>query len=218
VLLKPDGFEAGAGWPLIVLLHGYGTSMYDLLGLGEEIDGTGYVYAFPNAPIAIPIGPGHYGYSWVAREGVATAPPDAAGLDEQIDILLEELKQHTGAGDGQIVLGGFSQGGGVTLRYGLPRPDLFAGLACLSGSFRDAESLRHLLPAERKQPIFLAHGRYDPMVPLERGRGTRTFLEAEGYAPVYREYDMAHQISADELDDLDDLRSWLRDVLPAKQA
>jgi hypothetical protein len=29
---------------------------------------------------------------------------------------------------------------------------------------------------------------------------------------------MAHQISADELDDLDDLRSWLRDVLPAKQA
>jgi phospholipase/carboxylesterase len=213
VLLRPDGFAPGAGYPLIAFLHGYGASMYDLVSLGPEIDATGYAYAFPNAPLAVPLGYGRYGYSWFVREGMEP-PADPPDVVELLEGFLDEVKAQTGTPDGQIVLGGFSQGGGLTLRYGLPRPDVFAGLACLSGFFRDAEALRPLLPAKRAQPIFVAHGRYDPMVSLERGRATQTFLEAEGYTPVYREYDMAHQIVPDELSDL---RSWLRDVLPPRK-
>ena len=53
------------------------------------------------------------------------------------------------------------------------------------------------------------------MVPIERGRATRAFLEAQGYAPTYREYEMAHEIS-EEL--IYDLAPWIRSVLPPLEA
>ena len=42
-------------------------------------------------------------------------------------------------------------------------------------------------------------------------RDTREFLEAEGYAPVYKEYGMAHEISQQTLNDL---AEWIRNTLP----
>ena len=215
VLLQPDAFTPGAGYPLVVFLHGFGASMYDLVGIGPEIDATGYVYAFPNAPIAVSLGYGRHGFSWSAREGGEPPPPNAPPLDEQLSLFFEDVKQQTGAAGGGIALGGFSQGGGITLRYGLPRPQAFAGLACLSGFFRDADKLRPLLPPQRDQPIFLAHGRRDSIVPPESGLATKAFLEAEGYAPTYREYDMAHQITPQELRDL---QTWLHETLPPRPA
>ena len=80
----------------------------------------------------------------------------------------------------------------MTYRCGLGRPDLFAGLVALSCSIRDQDGMRERLPEERAQPIFIAHGLRDN---IERAQSSRDFLVAEGYAPTYNEYDMAHEIS-----------------------
>ena len=212
VLVKPEGASPAESCPLVVLLHGFGANMHDLAGLAPAIDSEGYVYAFPNAPYLIQLGAGAHGYSWSrGMPGQPGPPGDAADVDELLDGFLAEVTARTGAQAGRIVLGGFSQGGGLALRYGLPRPETFAGLAVLSGFFRDAEALRPHLPAERDQAIFVAHGRYDPMVSLEQARQTKGFLEGLRYKPSYHEYDMAHEVSQAVIDDL---TPWLHETLP----
>ncbi|HLF78122.1 MAG TPA: phospholipase [Dehalococcoidia bacterium] len=212
VLAKPDGFTPDAGLPLVVLLHGFGANMYDLAGLASVIDATGYVYAFPNGPHGVQLGPGAVGYSWATgRPGMAPADPNAPSTDELLDTFLSEIASETGAQPGRIVLGGFSQGGGLALTHGLPRPDAFSALAVLSGFFRDHDAVRPRLPAQPTQPVFVAHGTHDPVVPIDAGRSTRAFLQELGYSLTYNEYPMAHEISPAELGDL---IAWLHEVMP----
>ncbi len=211
VLAKPDDFVADGSFPLVVLLHGFGGSMYDLTSVAGAINSTGYVYGFPNGPYEVDLGSYGTGYSWSAdRPGVVPVADDNTTIDEKLDVCFAELTAATGAVPSNAVLGGFSQGAGVTLRYGLLRPESFAGLVVLSGSFRDADTVRESLPAQRTQPIFMVHGRQDAMIPLESALETKAFLEAEGYALQYHEYDMPHTITEDVLKDL---APWLQTTL-----
>lgn len=214
VLVKPDGFTPDGSFPLVVLLHGFGASMYDLASVAGALNPTGYVYAFPNGPYEVDLGMYGSGYSWSAdRPGVTPIADDNTTIDEKLDICFAELAEVTGVVPGNTILGGFSQGAGVTLRYGLLRPESFAGLVVLSGFFRDADAIRELLPAERSQPIFMVHGRQDPMIAIDSARETKAFLEDNGYAPQYHEYDMPHTISEDVIKDL---APWLATTLPPK--
>jgi phospholipase/carboxylesterase len=213
LLIRPDGYRPDVRYPLVILLHGFGASMYDLAGLSPAIDATGYMYACPNAPYPLDIGGGQTGYSWsLGRPGMPeTAPAEGPSVDERLAAFLDEVIAEAGAERGRVVLAGFSQGGGLTLRFGLPRPDVFAGLAVMSGAFRDGDGLREQLPPSRETPVFVCHGIWDPLVPVERGQATKAFLEEAGYRPEYHEYHMAHEISGDVIGDL---KPWLAGVLP----
>ena len=214
VLVTPDGFAPDGSWPLVILMHGFGANMYDLPSLAAELDGTGYVYAFPNAPYPLGGGLAGSGYSWMlGRPGVEAPADPSPSVEQRLEAFTAEVMSTTGVRHGNVVLGGFSQGAGMTLTQGLLRPDTFKGLAVLSGFFRTAEELRPKLPAQRSQPIFLAHGRQDQVVALEMGHETKSFLEAEGYPVEYHEYDMAHSISSPEINDL---CTWLQKTLPPK--
>jgi len=209
VLVKPPGFEPGAGWPLVILAHGRGASMYDLAGLAPVIDDRGYVYAFPNGPYSFY----GMGWAWVAGQpGVEPPPEGAPSITELLDGFMTEVLQETGTEPGNIVLGGFSQGGGLTLRYGLPRPEVFKGLIVLSGAFRDSDHMT--LPENRNQPIFVAHGTNDPVLEVDMGRRTRDYLQANNYPLTYNEYPMAHEIRQEVINDL---VPWLHETLPPKQ-
>jgi phospholipase/carboxylesterase len=212
ILVTPEGFTADAGYPLVVLLHGFGANMQDLASLAPYIDETGYAYAFPNAPFEVQLGPGFTGYSWATgRPGMNQPPVDTSDVDAMLDTFMSEALAETGTPAGSAVLGGFSQGGGLTLRFGLPRPERFEGLAVLSGFFRDQETVEKRLPAHRKQRIFVAHGTEDPTVAIEGGRATKAFLEGAGYDFEYHEYPIRHEISGPEIEDL---KTWLHATLP----
>jgi phospholipase/carboxylesterase len=214
ILVKPEGFSPDGSFPLVIILHGFGASMYDLASVSAALDDKGYVYAFPNAPYEVDLGLYGTGYSWSAdRPGVVPAANDNTTIDEKLDACFAEIFAASGASSGNAVLAGFSQGAGVTLRYGLLHPGTFAGLAVLSGFFRDADTVRDQLPAERSQPIFMVHGRQDPMIPLESALKTKAFLEEMGYNPEYHEYDMPHTVSEEVLRDL---APWLHKTLPPR--
>jgi phospholipase/carboxylesterase len=60
-------------------------------------------------------------------------------------------------------------------------------------------------PANAATPMLFAHGSYDPMVPLARGRAAyQTY--AAGRDAVWHEYPMAHQVCEPEIADI---RDWL---------
>jgi phospholipase/carboxylesterase len=214
ILVKPDGFTPDGTYPLLVFLHGFGASMYDLASLAPALDHTGYVYAFPNAPYSVNLGFSATGYSWSADRPGVQPTAETRDVKALLDATLAEVTAATGATHGNIGLGGFSQGAGLTLRHGLLRPEAFSALTVLSGFFRDAETLRPKLPAKRTQPVFLVHGRQDQMIPLAQAHETKRFLEEAGYPVEYHEYDMPHTIT-DAV--LSDLRPWLHTHLPPRR-
>ncbi len=209
LIVFPDNYQAGAPYPVIICLHGFGADMRDLAGLAPTIDQTGYLYICPNAPLTVPIGPGYTGRAWYERGADANPAPVERAL-QALDTLMREVMDRYQVPSGQALLLGFSQGGAMTYRYGLPRPELFGGLVILSGALRDAESLRSQLPAARDQRIFIGHGTEDPLVSIEWSREAVAFLETQGYRPVYREYPMGHEINFAVLDDL---IPWIHKVL-----
>ena len=208
--ILPDEYDPAVSYPLVIMLHGFGAQMLDLAGLAPEINPRGYVYACPNAPIPFDLGYGQRGYGWMAPRGQAT-PEEISHTEGLLSTFFDEVFAQFKTPPGQAILLGFSQGGGMTYRCGLSRPETFAGLVALSGSVRDPKELQDRLPADRSQPIFIAHGRADSMVSLESAQATRQFLEKMGYHPEYREYAMAHEISREVLADL---VPWMAKVLP----
>jgi phospholipase/carboxylesterase len=112
-----------------------------------------------------------------------------------------------GVAASRIVLMGFSQGCAMTLLAGLRHGERLAGLVGLSGYLPLAETTA----AERSAvnaglPIFLAHGRQDPVIPLTRATASRDALQALGYAVEWHDYAMPHSVCAAEVVDLN---RWL---------
>lgn len=209
ISVEPDDFNPNNNYPVLVLLHGFGASMHDLANLSMAIDPDRYIYIFPNGPIEIQVGYGITGYAWSKINEDETSK-QSEDTDEILKTLITDLVGKYGSSPTNTILGGFSQGGMMSYRLGLPNPDMFAGLIVLSGSVRDENWVKLRLPDERSQPIFIAHGTSDVVVGVEDARRSKEFLEQEGYAPDYHEYPVGHEIVQDEIRDL---KKWLDSVL-----
>ena len=201
--VEPDGYEPGGQYPMIILLHGYGSHMGDLVGLSQVIGRSGYLFALPNAPMPMPTGYGVAGYAWTSpSESDADVDKEAKDAEEKLAAFFEEVVDRYQLAPAQVVLGGFSQGGMMTYHWGLPDPKLFRGLAPLSARIQDPDALRTRLPGARDQSIFVAHGTEDTLIPLEEARRSRRFLMDQGYTLEYREYLMGHEITQEVVLDL----------------
>ena len=58
----------------------------------------------------------------------------------------------------------------------------------------------------------MAHGLYDPVVPLKMGAGSMTFLAGLGYSIEWHPYPMPHSVCPQEISDIG---AWLRKILTA---
>lgn len=99
----------------------------------------------------------------------------------------------------------------MTLLTGLRHAERLAGLVGLSGYLPLAgHTAAERSPANADTPIFLAHGRDDPMIAMERAVASRDALRALGYPVQWHDYDMAHSVCMEEIEDLN---RWLLRVL-----
>ena len=109
------------------------------------------------------------------------------------------------------MLAGFSQGGAIALHTGLRHAERIAGIMALSTYLPLAEKFAaEANAANRDVPIFMAHGSYDPVIPLARAAQSRGLLESLGYSLEWREYPMPHSVCPEEITDIG---AWLRRVL-----
>jgi len=210
---EPDDFDASGIYSIIVLLHGYGSHMGDLVGLSEFIGADRYIFAFPNAPFSLGSVYGYSSFAWAEIEenmGNTTNIEEMIKESEQrLEYFFEDLKNLYPIESGNMVLGGFSQGAIMTYGFGLLRPDEFSGLVALSGRIQNQDQLNTQLPEDRSQDLFVAHGIADMVIPIGQGREAHRFLEECGYLPEYHEYQMGHEINEAVIGDLS---KWIRGV------
>ncbi|HEV7915313.1 MAG TPA: alpha/beta hydrolase [Albitalea sp.] len=202
----------------IIVLHGLGADGNDFVPFAEQLDLTrvGPVrFVFPHAPtMPVTINNGYVMRAWYDILGANLAQrEDEPGLRRslaQVQALIDAERQR-GIASERIVLAGFSQGCAMTLLAGLRQPQRLAGLVGMSGYLPLASTLAaERSPANADVPIFLAHGRSDPVVPHAAGIATRDALQAMGYPVEWHDYPMQHSVCMEEIADLN---RWLLRVL-----
>jgi phospholipase/carboxylesterase len=202
----------------LIVLHGLGADGHDFVPIAEQLDlsAVGAVrFVFPHAPVRrVTINGGAPMRAWYDILGFGGASgEDEAGLRASMAEVQALIDREAARGipPSRTVLMGFSQGCAITLLTGLRAPQRLAGLAGLSGYLPlAARTAAERSAANQGVPIFLAHGRFDPMVPLQRGKATRDALAALGCAPEWHEYPMQHEVCPQEITDLN---RWLLKVL-----
>ncbi|MFN2643863.1 MAG: alpha/beta hydrolase [Burkholderiales bacterium] len=188
----------------IIWLHGLGADGHDFEPIVPELELAKPVrFVFPHAPIRpVTINQGMRMRAWYDILQLGGGPEDEAGLHASRE-LTEALIREQGLPADRIVLAGFSQGGAIALLSALRYPERLAGLVALSTYL----PLAGELAAERSQanhdiPIFMAHGRYDDLIPMSRALESRQVLEKLGHAIEWHDYPMPHSVCAPEIADL----------------
>jgi phospholipase/carboxylesterase len=222
--LVSGGDPAATPVASIIVLHGLGADGNDFVPIAQELDLStiGPVrFVFPSAPVRpVSLNGGYHMRAWYdifppPSQPGAQRPEDESGLREACALVQGLLVREAARGvpASRTVLMGFSQGCAMTLMAGLRSPQRLAGLVGLSGYLPLAgTTAAERSDANRDVPIFLAHGRHDPMVVLDRGEATRDVLQSLGYDVDWHTYPMEHSVCAEEVQDLN---GWLLRVLAA---
>lgn len=200
---------ANPAWT-ILWLHGLGADGHDFAPIVPELvqrDWPAVRFVFPHAPVrGVTINNGARMRAWYDIVDFDLARrADESGVDAsvaQVEALIaREAERGTPAS--RIVLAGFSQGGAVTLAAGLRRGEPLAGLVALSTYLPMAQRLlAEATPASRAQPVFMAHGTHDPVVPFAAGQRSAQALQQLGLSVDWHAYPMAHQVCGEQIADL----------------
>ena len=157
-----------------------------------------------------------------ARLGVVPLPgrqhPRAASFEQSQQALAEflaEIPSKLPVRTGPVVLGGFSQGGTMSVAYALRNPGAVPLALCLSGFLADHPTVRATPESVRGTRFFWGHGTMDPSIPFAMGEEGRAALRAAGAELETRDYPMGHGISPDEARDI---REWIARSLAAGSA
>src|SRR3954453_21081495 len=164
---------------LLILHHGRGADERDLLGLGDVLDPERRLHIVtPRAPLTLG-GPGYH-WSVVPRVGYPDHDTFHAAYRGLADFH-DSVWERTGLTPEQTILGGFSMGSVMSYSLGLgadrPAP---AGILAFSGFVPVVEGWEPDLAGRAGMPVFIAHGRNDPIIHVSFGRNARERLEAGG--------------------------------------
>jgi phospholipase/carboxylesterase len=193
----------------VLWLHGLGADAHDFEPVVPELrlpEEKPVRFVFPNAPQRpVTINMGMRMRAWYDILELGGGAEDEAGIRDsqrQLEKLIEREKTR-GIPARRIVLAGFSQGGAIALQTSLRHPERLAGVLALSTYLPLASTLLLERSAINGDvPVFMAHGTFDPMIPIARAAQSRAMLQSFGYPVEWREYPMPHSVCPQEIADI----------------
>lgn len=203
VIIKPSQPTTGS----VIWLHGLGADGHDFadivpqLRLPQELR---LRFIFPHAPVRpVAINANMHMRAWFDIYSLENLEKeDEAGIaaTQRAIINLIEQEISNGTPSDSIVLAGFSQGGAMALYTGLRYEKPLAGMIALSTYLPLTQKISTAASNANKQtPILMAHGRFDPVLPVMLGQKTYERLKQLGHAIEWHEYPMEHQVCVEEI-------------------
>jgi phospholipase/carboxylesterase len=204
----------------VVLLHGFGAPGNDLVPLAQYLPvPAGTRFAFPAAPLSLGMGgmgldfglgsmdsrawwmidmerierrirSGGRGHTELTEE----VPEGLEPARTQLLSALGEMERSLGVPEGQVVLGGFSQGAMLSLDVALRSQRPLAGLVLMSGTLLCKPEWLPLMPARRGLPVLQSHGRQDMLLPFAIAEDLREHLRGAGLAVEFLPFSGGHEI------------------------
>ena len=211
----PDCVEVTTGEnPIgsVIWLHGLGADGHDFEPIVPELHLPAELplrFVFPHAPVRpVTINGGMAMRAWYDIISLdAEGRADAAGVHEST-VLLEGLitrEKERGISVDKIVIAGFSMGGAIAINAALHTKEKLAGLMALS-TYLPLPSEVDGSGGSRDLPVFMAHGSFDPMLPMQWGQMSAERLREAGFTVEWHEYPMAHAVCPEEIRDI---AEWL---------
>jgi phospholipase/carboxylesterase len=202
LIRAPAGDAEGA----LILLHGRAVDERDLYPMLDELDPDRRLLGMtPGAPLTdVPPGGRHW---YVVRE---VGHPDEQTFVGSLEVLcrfLDDELSDRGIPWERTVVGGFSQGAAVAcaVALGTGRPRA-AGLLMMSGFYPVVRGWQ-LEPREKRgMPAYIAHGAFDPIIPIDFGRQARDLLTDGGLRITFREQSVQHSV---DFALIPEMRDWV---------
>ena len=200
----------------VIWLHGLGADGHDFEPIVPELRlNTPLRFVFPHAPVRpVTLNGGMAMRAWydiLSLDAEGRADADGVRASGRILESLIEREIERGIPAEKIVIAGFSQGGAIALHAMLTTGHDLAGVMALSTYLALPADLE--LAGSRKDiPLFMAHGSFDTVLPLQWGQLSAEKLDAVGYRVDWHEYPMAHAVCPQEIDDIG---QWLRTIFDA---
>ena len=202
VLVEPATHSASIIW-----LHGLGADGHDFEPIVPELglpSDHGIRFIFPNAPMrSVTINSGMQMRAWYdVRSPNLKEFEDETSINESADLVNHYIAAEIekGVDAKRVLLAGFSQGGAIALHAGLRYPQTLAGILALSTYLPcPARLVEEQHEANKQTPVIMAHGIFDPVIPVEQGKDSSNTLKQQGYDIQFWEYTMEHSVSIDEI-------------------
>ena len=210
-LHRPAAAQIAEPW-LLVLMHGVGSNEQDLFGLAPYIPETFHVVSL-RAPYRM----GPNANAWFE---FGVNPDGSRTIDEEQEIAsralvvqtVEALTRQLNVPASRVIVGGFSQGGIMSLSVLLTKPELVAGAMALHSRLLP-EVLSQIAPASAfaGKQLWVSQGLQDNVIPVASGHFIVKQVEPLGLNLTYREFEGAHEIRPQELTAL---VAWLQQLKP----
>lgn len=197
--------------PVVVLLHGFGAPGDDLVSLHRALRvPAGSRFVFPEAPLEL--GPEYLGgRAWWPIDfeermrrrargdfGLDETPAGLAEANQRLGELLAEVRGQLKPS--KLVLGGFSQGSMLAMDVALRSTAPLDGLVLLSTTILARAAWTERFAQRRGVPVFMSHGKHDPILPFFIADELRQQLEAERFDVTWQPFHGGHEIPLEVLE------------------
>ncbi len=176
---------------MLFLFHGYSAEQHHLAAYVPLVDPDERFTAV--APRAIHDLPEGDGASWWERGPDGPEPASFLAALDAVEALIERETEAAGIPRERCVIGGFSQGGALTLaltaREGAPR---YAGVWAMCCALPDVPGLTLSAAAGAGTPALIQHGTADPIISVARATASATLLGDAGWHVTSVGYEMGH--------------------------
>ena len=200
----PKNPNLGKKYPLIVGLHGGGSSPDVFIDLWDQIPNKKFIYAAPQAPYPLVV-EAELKFDWAMWPSVNIKLINrATEISEKyiVDIVQDISNRHNIE---EVYLLGFSQGAIFSYLVGIKQHQLFKGIIILSGPglltplknpFAKSSGSNWLPEEEiknsKKLRVFITHGKEDQAANVELGIRSRDILVKHGHDVTFRVFDGGH--------------------------
>ncbi|KAH9875200.1 hypothetical protein J1614_004691 [Plenodomus biglobosus] len=201
----------------VIFAHGLGDSGAGWIFLAEnwrrrsKFEEVSFI--FPNAPnIPITLNMGMKMPGWYDLKSLSTLDDrdeDEEGIRQSRDYFHSLIDQEVEKGipANRIIIGGFSQGGAMSLLSGVTYKNQLGGIIGLSSYLLLRKTIKDMIPTDNPNqsvPIFMGHGDADPVVAHKWGKLSAEELEKHGFTVDFRTYKgMGHSADPSEIDHLE---------------
>ena len=196
----PESEDAHKPLPLIVVLHGAGSSGASILPTWVERLNGEFIVACPSYPMG----------AWWAKNA-----------EKLVLEVIRQIRADYPVDPSRVFLAGLSNGAIGTYMIGMFYPDLFAGLIPIAGAI--TPRYMHFLVNLNNTPLYTIQGIHDPIFPIMLSRRVNKILSDLNYPAVYREHEekgLAHGGHFLPATEIPAMTAWIkkqaRDPLPEK--
>jgi phospholipase/carboxylesterase len=194
IVTLPADYAPEKTYPLVIGLHGYGSSAGRFSTNWFAFDKPQFIYACPSAPYPVPGFADQYGW-FLLNTGISEAEERSRRYSvDYAAAAIAALKARYKVS--QVFVLGFSQGGMLAYQLGVENAGQIAGIACLAAPLEGSWINGQTLMGAAGLPVLVAGGKADPDVPLADVQRARDALIAHSLAVDYFEYDGGHTYDA----------------------